>query len=292
MNSANGVMSYIMGPGLIPQLLLTMVIILALYAVISMIETVVDAFKKLSNQSVVLFTDTTSTKQVIPQGGDNAEVYPQVYNSENEINGMEFSYASWIFINPDTFSASVQQSCGGETTADPNLLKHIFHKGAKDGFPVMAPGVFVHGDKNTLRIYMNSVLNWDNYVEVPNVPIGKWFHLVLTQKGKFFDVYVNGNISVRKQFDAVPRLNFGNVYMLSPIQFPAAGRVADRKIITTFKVDSSAKGMISRLKYFSYALNYAQIDQLYREGPSKKIVSSSFNQQPPYFYDNWWVTKY
>ena len=79
---------------------------------------------------------------------------------------------------------------------------------------------------------------------------------------------------------------------MSPIQFPAAGNAADRKIMTDFKVDQAMNGMVSRLKYFSYALNYAQIDQLYREGPSKKIVSSAFNQQPPYFYDDWWVTKY
>ena len=226
----------------------------------------------------------------MPQGGENANVYPQVYNSENEINGMEFSYSTWIFINPDTFNASVAEVCGGESNNDAHLLKHIFHKGSKDAFPVMAPGVFVHGNKNSLRIYMNSVLSWDNYVEVPNVPIGKWFHLVLTQKGKFFDVYVNGNIAVRKQFDAVPKLNFGNFYIMSPIKFPA--NPADRKIITDFKVDNAMNGMVSRMKYFSYALNYSQIDVLYREGPSKKIVSSSFNQQPPYFYDDWWVTKY
>lgn len=292
MDSVNGVMSYLMGPGLVPQLLLTIVIILTIYAVISVFETVVDAVKKLSNQNTILFAETTATKQVIPQGGDNANVYPQVYNSENEIHGMEFSYSSWIFINPDTFNATVQQSCGGQSTNDPNLLKHIFHKGSKDGFPVMAPGVFINGNKNTLRVYMNSVLSWDNYVEVPNIPIGKWFHLVLVQKGKFFDVYVNGNIAIRKQFDAVPKLNFGNIYVMSPIQFPSAGNAADRKIITNFKVDNAANGMVSRLKYFSYSLNYSQIDQLYREGPSKKIVSSSFSQQPPYFYDNWWVTKY
>jgi hypothetical protein len=290
MDYANGAMSYILGPGLIPQLLLTIVAMLVLYSVLTVVETIVTTLKKFTNQTTTLFQDTTSTKQTIPQGGDSALVYPQVYNSENERNGMEFSYSTWIFINPDTFEKTVAETCGGANSKDVTRLKHIFHKGASSCFPVMAPGVFVHGSKNTLRIYMNSVIHWDSYCEVPNVPIGKWFHLVLIQKGANFDVYVNGNIAVRHQFDAVPKLNTGNIYIMAPVKFPMNS--ADNKIITDFRVDQAMNGMVSRLKYFAYGLNYSQIDALYREGPSKKIVSKSYNQTPPYFYDNWWVTKY
>jgi hypothetical protein len=77
---------------------------------------------------------------------------------------------------------------------------------------------------------------------------------------------------------------------MAPVKFPMNS--ADNKIITDFRVDQAMNGMVSRLKYFAYGLNYSQIDALYREGPSKKIVSKSYNQTPPYFYDNWWVTKY
>jgi hypothetical protein len=78
--------------------------------------------------------------------------------------------------------------------------------------------------------------------------------------------------------------------MMYPITFPKTS--ADMQLNIPFKLDGPMKGMISRVKYYAYALNYSQIDGLYREGPSKVIVSSTFNEKPPYFRDDWWVTKY
>jgi len=279
------VIGYITGPDLIPQLLLTVVALLVLYSVVSVIETFVDFFTKFDHQTSVLFQDTTPGKQVIIQAPDSG--YPLIHNSENEVHGMEFSYSMYIFISPETFEATVKDTCGS-TSNDATKLKHIMHKGSKDGFPLMAPGLFVDGSKNTLRIYMNSTTAWDNHVEIPNIPIGKWFHLVLVLKGKYLDVYINGNVTVRHEFKTVPKLNFGNVYVLYPIRFPRGSEASG----TDFKVDNAAKGMVSRLKYYAYALNYSQIDGLYREGPSTKIVSNSYSELPPYLHDDWWVNKY
>ena len=56
------------------------------------------------------------------------------------------------------------------------------------------------------------------------------------------------------------------------------------------------KGMVSRLKYFSYALNYAHIDSLYRErANTQSIVRQAIDEggaNPPYFWDDWWINKY
>ena len=288
MDSANGVLSYIMGPGLIPQLLLTIVAILVLYSVITVVETVVNAIQRLDRQTTVLFQDTANSRQLIPQ--DDTGDTPLIYNSENELNGMEFSYSTWLFVSPETFEATVSTQCNGKKNQDVKKLKHIFHKGSKDGFPLMAPGLFCEGSKNTLRLYMNSTTAWDNYVEIPNIPIGKWFHLVISQKGKYLDIYINGNVTVRHEFTTVPKLNYGHIYVMYPITFPKNNN--DTQLNTPFTVDGPIKGMISRMKYYAYALNYSQIDSLLREGPSKVIVSSSFTQTPPYFHDDWWVTKY
>jgi hypothetical protein len=279
---------YVIGPGLIPQILLTVVAILVLYAVITVAESIVETFKKFDRQTTVLLQDTTTGKQLIPQTNDSDAI---IYNSENEVNGMEFTYSMYLFISPETFEETVSAGqCNGKRKQQTTFLKHIFHKGSKDGFPLLAPGLFVEGNKNTLRLYMNSTTKWDNYVEIPNIPIGKWFHLVISMKGKYLDVYVNGNVTVRHEFDTVPKLNYGHVYVMYPVKFPK--NTGDMGIKTDFRVDNAAKGMVSRLKYYSYALNYSQIDSLYREGPSKKIVSTSYAEKPPYFHDSWWVTKY
>lgn len=287
MEYATSATSFLTGPGFVSQLMLTVVALLVFYLVVTAIETVVNFFKKMDQQTTVLFADTTPGKQVVVQ--DPSAGSPTIYNSENEVHGMEFSYSMYLFINPETFEASVSDSCGVTTNNDAKKLKHIFHKGSKDGFPLMAPGLFVEGDKNTLRLYMNSTTQWNNYVEIPNIPIGKWFHIVISLKGQYLDVYINGNVTVRHQFNTVPKLNFGNVFVLYPLKFPTGdASTVDAK----FKVDNAAKGMVSRLKYYAYALNYSQIDALYREGPSKKIVSSSYTEIPPYLHDDWWVTKY
>jgi hypothetical protein len=279
---------YVMGPCLIPQLLLTVVAILALYAIITIAESIVNTFKAFDRQTTVLFQDTTTGRQLITQSAESDNL---IYNSENEVHGMEFSYSMYLLISPETFEETVSAgTCGGKKKQQTTSLKQIFHKGSKDGFPLLAPGLFVEGNKNTLRLYMNSSTKWDNYVEIPNIPIGKWFHLVITMKGKYLDVYVNGNVTVRHEFATVPKLNYGHVYVLYPVKFPK--NTNDMNIKTDFRVDNAAKGMVSRLKYYSYALNYSQIDSLYREGPSKKIVSTTYEEKPPYFHDSWWVTKY
>lgn len=61
---------YVLGPGLVPQILLTAVAIIALYVVITMVELVVDTIRKFDRQTTVLFSDTTTGKQIIPQNPD------------------------------------------------------------------------------------------------------------------------------------------------------------------------------------------------------------------------------
>jgi hypothetical protein len=281
-----GTLGFITGSGLISQIVLVVIAMLVLYSIITVVENIVNAVKQFDRTSTVLFNDTTPSQQVIVQKAGASSL---IYNSVNETNGMELSYSMYLFINPETFEGFTADSCGAGTRSDVTALKHIMHKGSKDPYPLLAPGLFVEGSKNTLRLYMNSTTKWDNYVEIPNVPVGKWFHLVIVLKGKYLDVYINGNITVRHQFNSVPKLNYGNVYVMYPAKFPAN---PTDKIDANFRVDGPMKGMVSRLKYYSYALNYSAIDTLYREGPSKKIVSQSYTQVPPYFHDDWWVTRY
>ena len=307
MEYLQGAQNFLFGPGLIPQLLFLVLALLVLVSLITAIENVVGAVTQFDRLSSPIMPDTTPTTQTVVQDPDSG--VPLIYNSVNESNGMEFSYSMYLFINPDTFETSAAfgdegaatgsatpvgtsgrsgAPATGSTTPDGTVLKHIFHKGNREVFPLMSPGLFVSSKSNTLRLYMNSTTRWDNYVEIPNVPVNKWFHVVITMKGKYLDVYVNGNVTVRHEFDTVPKLNYGNVYIMYPAKFPNSATDA----VTGFRVDGAMKGMVSRLNYYAFALNYSQIDSLYRQGPSKKIVSQSYSELPPYFHDDWWVTRY
>lgn len=272
--------SFVGSDGLIPQLVLTIIIVLVIHFIILAVESVVDGIRKYNRLSATLLPHTYTNK-----GSDGSQTviqkvsessYPFMYPSENEVNGIEFSYSFHLYVDPDNY----------ETKTDG--FKNIFYKGSDNGpWPVMGPGVFLKGNENVIRIYMNSITSIkENYVEVPNIPVGKWIHFVITQKGQDMDVFINGNIAVRKHFNSIPRINFGGLYVFSSSTLNAAENTGN------FGVTGAMKGMISRVKYYSYALSFSQIDALLSEGASPKIVSTSFDHTPPYFHDSWWVTRY
>ena len=269
------------GSDLIAQLFLAFTAIIIILFVISSAESLFGGETSKMRETTTLLKDTVNAQKYVdqdPEGGSGQ----YIQNSKNEANGIESTYSMYLMLSPDNF----------DTTETTKTLKHVFHKGFKSAFPVMSPGVFVESGTNTLRIYMNSAAKWNNYVSVPNVPIGKWFHLVILMKGKYMDVYINGNVTQRHEFPDVPRLNKGNVYIMWPVTFPVAGDTVAAENVGEFKVSGAMKGMVSRLKYYSYALTYATIDQLMSEGPSSTIESNTFKELPPYFHDDWWVTRY
>jgi hypothetical protein len=271
------------GPDLISQLILAFTVVLIVLLVISSIESLGGGELSKRRMNAVLLQDTTTAQQYIGQDPDDSTV-PYMYNSKNEPTGIECTYSMYLMVNPETFTSS--------SATTPMPLKHVFHRGFKNAFPMMSPGVFVQSGANTLRIYMNTVSSWNNFVEVPNIPVGKWFHLVIILKGKYLDVYVNGNVTQRKQFPDVPRLNNGNVYVMWPTTFDETATTKASQDVKNFKVTGAMNGMVSRLQYFSYALTYSDIDRLMSQGPSKTIMNKSFSELPPYFHDDWWVTRY
>jgi len=298
-STASGVMGFALGPGLASQLFIVIVTMLVLQFIMTIVEKINEFLNKLDRQAVVLFDNTTATYVEIPQGTDTG--FPILYNSRDEQYGASFSYSMFVFIHPDTFEQSDHRdSCAKNTPGHdmgtaPVKLKHIFHKGSDSGFPNLAPAVFVESNTNTLRVYMNTIDSWNNYVTVPNIPVAKWFHLVILLKGNNLDVYVNGNIAVRMKMSTVPKLNTGPLYVMKNVYFPDKSGY-DAHLFADYNISGPMKGMVSRLKYFSYALNYAHIDSLYRErANTTSIVQPSTDvngEQPPYLWDDWWVNKY
>jgi len=275
------------GPDIISQLILTFTVVVIIILIISSVEALTGGEMSTLRTNAVLLKDTTTAQQFIGQDPDDVNL-PRMYNSKNEPTGIECTYSLYLMVNPETFDAPAS----AEPSNGPVPVKHIFHRGFKNAFPAMAPGVFVEAGKNTLRIYMNTVTKWDNYVKVPNIPVGKWFHMIIILKGKYMDVYINGNVTQRNEFPDVPRLNNGNVYVMWPTVFDGSASAEASTDVKNFRVTGAMNGMVSRLQYFSYALTYADIDRLMLEGPSKTIMNKSFSELPPYFHDDWWVTRY
>ena len=53
--------------------------------------------------------------------------------------------------------------------------------------------------------------------------------------------------------------------------------------------DGSAKGMVSRVFYYSYALTYSEIQALMNMGPSTNVIGGNSMAITPYLSDTWWT---
>jgi hypothetical protein len=267
-----------LGNSTVDQVIQVVIVMLFMYVLLSILNNAGILYGTWQEMNTVLQPDTSSATDTFTQE-PNLDTSKTCFLSRNEAGGTEFTYSVFLNFRNSNF------------TKEQNTLHHVFHKGSPppDAYPLLAPGVFTVSDSNTLRIVMNSADKWDNYVDIPNIPVEKWFHLVIACKGRALDVFINGNVIQRMTLTSVPKLNFGDVYAFQAIQNDdtRVGSAPESR----YSVNGKADGMLSRLNYYAYALSYAEIDALYRQGPSSKIVSAS-DQIPPYMADAWWVQSY
>jgi len=270
-------------PGIMSQLIFSVTLLGILYIVLLFIEVVYKYFNRLSINRTVLLPNTYNIDDksiTIPQN-PNIKGNNYVSPSNNERSGIEFSYTFYLNVNPSTF----RQEYG---------LSHIFHKGYSSQFPLLAPGVYMRSDTNTMRIYMNSYKTWNNFIEVENIPIGKWVHIALVVSENAIEIYINGNLTKKLPFEGfAPYQNYQDIQCFSQRRITMKKSMIPSVDENGFDVFGAMKGQISRLNYFSYALCYAEIQKLMNEGPSSKMDSVlSTGNVPPYLDDTWWSQGY
>ena len=209
--------------------------------------------------SPYLIKDTKDAKKRVVIGQNpKLDGHINLPRSNNETGGIEFSYSTWLFI--EDYSHKL-----GE-------WKHVFHKGNENSWPLRAPGVWLHPNKNALRVYMNSYNEISEYLDIDNIPMNKWFSLTLVLRSQNMDIYINGNLKKALKLSGIPKQNYGDIYVNSFGGF---------------------SGYISKLRYFDWALNYSEIDAIQKTGPSLRVEQSSIkdNERPPYLTPNWWTNE-
>jgi hypothetical protein len=263
------------------QLLFSGVLVAVLYVSFVFLEAIYTYVHRMTMNRTPLLPDTYSMddKSTVISQDPNDPRAISVALSNNERTGIEFTYSFFLNVNPSSF----RQEHG---------LLHLFHKGYSSQFPLLAPGVYLRADTNTLRVYMNTYKTWNNFVEVQNLPIGKWVHVVIVCKDHALEIYVNGNLAKKMSFDGfAPYQNYQDIVCFSQRRISLRQSQTPSVDANGFDVFGAAKGLMSRLNYFSYALCYAEIQQMYNEGPSSKMDSSLVANLPPYLADSWWGDK-
>jgi hypothetical protein len=210
--------------------------------------------------------------------------YPDAFPiglSINERTGIEFAYSFFLYVNQKTFADD--QSC----------LKHVFHKGYTTPWPLMGPGVFMLGNTNTMRVIMNTYSDPYAHVDIVNIPVQKWFHVVLNCYKSGLDVYVNGTLANRISFTgAVPYQNFQDIIIFSDLQvnYLNAPRISALEGKDFPMIKGAMSGQISSLAYARYALSLSEIRKIHSAGRSTATRKVSYVNDS-YLSDDWWANQ-
>jgi len=218
-------------------------------------------FVLIINLGIYLITYWGSTSQNIPvyltngvSNGytansiiQNPKTNPDTYvlRSNNRYGGTEFTWSIWLNVK-DIVS-----------NGKPNTFQNIFNKGNNQYDPITgiatinnAPGLYLSKETNTLRIIMDTIVpnptTANNYTDITNIPLGKWFHLAIRLQDRNLDTYVNGIIATRLYLVDVPKQNFDTIYVCQ---------------------NGGFSGNYSDLFYFNYALSVYSIQKLVMDGP-------------------------
>lgn len=238
---------------ILPQIIVLVIAIIITVLILFLIKMSVNSIliSKRDNPWLIKGSKNAKNSLVIPQN-PSEEGSITLYRSHNQDKGMEFSYSFWMMVDNFTYKS-------GE-------WKHIFHKGNNTGYPNRAPGVYLHPDKNIMRVYMNSYEDILDYVDIENIPLRKWMCVAICLNQNNLDVYINGQLRKRHKLNGLARQNFGDVWI---------------------NLFGGFEGYMSNFRYYRHALNYKEIESIVRGGPSKDACAGS-GEMPPYLDDNWW----
>lgn len=191
-----------------------------------------------------------------------------ILRSVNENDGIEFTWSVWLFINDVTQYMPNKYHCvfykGNDfidaasqdnATTDLLLSDVPLKEMAGVNFPNNSPGLYLKPGINTAVIFMDTFQTINEQIEVSNLPMNKWFNIIIRCSNITVDVYVNGTIVQSYQLQGgPPKQNYGNVYVCSGGGFA---------------------GFLSKLQYFNKALSIGEISHLVSQGPDKKVLSTT-----------------
>lgn len=171
-----------------------------------------------------------------------------IMRSNDRNKGIEFTWSVWLFINQET---------------DASTPKNIFVKGDSqftNGINLLnGPGLYLQDDTvtspGTYKLVVKiDTMNDTETAEINGVPINKWFHVAIRMQNKVMDTYVNGVVTDRFNLPSLPKQNFNNV---------------------TIHGNNGYTGSTSNLRYYNYALNVFEINNIVMFGPDLSPSSLS-----------------
>jgi hypothetical protein len=109
-------------------------------------------------------------------------------------------------------------------------------------------------DYSAIRVVMSTFNSKDKSVDVGNIPINKWFNVIIRVENTVLDVFMNGDLAKRLPLESVPFQNYGDVNVA---------------------INNGFNGAISSLRYYNSVLGTRAIANIVSEGPKLNAIGAS-----------------
>lgn len=211
-----------------------------------------------SNPYLVYGSLNGNDRVSIPQDPSKDDTV-QVAKSNDRHRGVEFTWSVWLFLNVEV----------------DNDIHNVFVKGDEqqlvDYNLLNGPGLYVQkdGDEYNLHVVMDHIggeaqgtvgdtQTGRDALVVESIPIRKWVHVAIRMQNTMLDVYVNGTIAKRHNMEFAPKQNFNDVVV---------------------NANGGFSGKLSNLRYYAYALNVFELNNIVMWGPNTQPSDMSIDSR-------------
>lgn len=157
-----------------------------------------------------------------------------------------------------------------------NKWKHVLHKGTSidstkyikwDTPKYQHPGIWLTPKINNLRVVLTTYDEYKFkkiYVDIDNVPIGRYFHIVVTIDKDLISVFLDGRLVKNRIIKGIPMLTVGNTYVNPTFTY---------------------KGFIKSLQFFNRVISVEEINAILEDvnkeelKKQKKIIVENKKQK-------------
>ena len=186
----------------------------------------------------------------IPQNPSQANAVT-IIRSKNDAGGIGITWSVWLYIKQNSVAADVK-------------WLHVFNKGSikpSETAPTIGimspnngPGLYLKSDYSAIRVVMSTFDDPNTSVDVGNIPINKWFNVIIRVENTVLDVFINGDLAQRLPLNSVPFQNYADVNVA---------------------INNGFVGVISSLRYHNAALGTRAIANIVSEGPKLNVIGAS-----------------
>jgi len=227
-----------------------------------------------------------SSSTVISQD-PNIQNSVTVLRSNDEKDGIEFTWSTWLYLNGFEGDAGMKPGNDGMNpefdiaiaqTYNTNY-KHVFNKGSTTNnhsngiaMPNNAPGLYLRSDYTGFIVVLDTFYEPTQVkITVDDLPMTKWINIIIRVQNNNCDVYVNGRLVKRQVMTQVVKQNYDNVNVC---------------------LNGGFSGYLSELTYFNSAISIVEIQSMISNGPNTKPVNSNITESNPrYLSDVWYFNQ-